>query len=167
MQPGALLAWPRGDVEMARTRVFQILQILRIPALVGLLLAAGTQLGALHRHLAVLETTLLWGPWLLMLGCGAAFAVVAVTGRQVRHPWAVLLVEMVVAGVLALVPPVLWVLWLRFVWFTRVLGGDTGNAFVQALALVWLVAVVLTAGRQLRGTTAERRGATAAGDLRR
>jgi hypothetical protein len=151
-----------GGLEMESTRV---LQILRIPALVGLLLAAGTQLGALHRHLTVLETALLWGPWLLMLGCGAAFAVVAVAGRQARHPWAVLLIEVVVAGVLALVPPVLWVLWLRLGWFTRVMGGDTGNAFVQALALVWLVVAVLTVGRQLlRGTTAQRRGATAARD---
>jgi hypothetical protein len=148
---GTLVTVGAGDDTVDRARVFLLL---RPPLLLVLLLAAGAQTGTLTRHTARLDTALVWGPWLLMLGLGAAFAVVALLGRGVRQPWPALLVEGTAAGVLALVPPVMWIAWFRVTWFSRIVGGDTGVAFVQALALVWLVAVVLAAGRQLRGKTA-------------
>lgn len=74
------------------------------------------------------------------------FVVVLLVGRQRSHPWAVLTVEALTAAVLALVPPVMWVVWFGASGWTNALVEGPA----QPLAAAWLGVVVLRGFQQLR-----------------
>jgi hypothetical protein len=87
------------------------------------------------------------GAWALVSLLSLAFVVVVLVGRRRWHPWVVLAVEGVAAGVVALIPPIDWVMRLG-------VGGSWVNAmgggFAQPLAMAWLGVVGLRAFHQLR-----------------
>ena len=106
-----------------------------------------------------------WGPWGAESLIRLAFVVVMLAGRRRWHPWALLAIESVVAGVLAFVPPLQWVVWFHIGgWTTAMVGG-----FVQPLAMAWLGVVGLRILHQLRGapavTSRSSNGGHAASDM--
>lgn len=126
----------------------RLLQYLRIPLLVVLLAAATVPEQEFFRAFTRLELDAARQPWFLIVVSGLAFVAVSLWGRTNRHPPGLLAVEGLVAAVLGLVPPMVWVQWFGVGLF---LGVATGNMFVHALALAWLGVVLATAIRQARG----------------
>lgn len=101
-----------------------------------------------------------WLAWLALVVLGAAFMVVALLGRAGGAGRALAAVEMALAGVLALVPPIQWLVWFGFNWFTAAVGATTGTAVVQGLAVAWLVIAahtVVSRGGQPSGGGSESR----------
>jgi hypothetical protein len=139
---------------MGANRVLR--QVLRVPLLLALLLAAGAPQLRLFQALTGLEVADMWAPWLQMVGFALAFAAVALAGRRRRHSWGVLALEGLVAATVGLIPPALWAPWIGLGAFASALGATTGSPFVQALALMWLAVVLVTAAQQARGTRQQR-----------
>ena len=114
--------------------------------LVALLRATGWYVNAIHQGQTRLQMDELWAPWAGVSLVCVLFVTVMLVGRRRRHPWLVLVVEAVVAAVLAFVPPLQWVLWFSIGgWSNTMVGG-----FVQPLAVAWLGVVVLRGFHQLR-----------------
>lgn len=120
----------------------------RVPLVVGLLLGAGSALQLQAQPLASLDLSAVWWPWMLGVGLAMVTMIVVLIGRASPQPRTVLAVEGVVAGLLALVPPPAWVVWLGLGPLTTALGGSSGRAFVQGLAIAWLAVVLVTAARR-------------------
>lgn len=126
-------------------------QAARIPVLLVLLAGVGQFQSELVEPVERVEgPTVPWLPWLVLVLLAAAFVAVALLGRTGGAGRVVAAVELVLAGVLALVPPIQWILWLGSShWLVEWSGALTGIAFVQGLAVAWLViaAHALVAGR--------------------
>ena len=88
-----------------------------------------------------------WGPWAATTLLGFAFVVIALIGRSRQQSWVVLGLEALVAGVVALVPPISWIMWLGVggSWVTAMTSG-----FAQPLAIAWLSIVAVCAFHPLR-----------------
>ncbi|MFO8076720.1 MAG: hypothetical protein R6T85_11455 [Egibacteraceae bacterium] len=115
-------------------------QVARIPVLLLLLAGIGQfQMDLAHAWQRLLEFGQAAVPWLATVLLGAAFVLVALVGRAAGVGRVLAGVEVVLAGVLALVPPPQWMLWFEVNWFTEWVGASIGNAFVQGLAVAWLV----------------------------
>jgi hypothetical protein len=115
-----------------------VLQLVRVPALLALLLTAGS-----YRQSAASPPALadLWLPWAVTTATSVLFVAVLLWGRRERHSAAVLAVEAVLAATLAFVPSLLWLVWLGvYPWTLALLGGT-----VPALATAWLGVVVARA----------------------
>lgn len=122
-------------------------QTLRIPVLLLLLRATAQPIEDLRTGQSRLRMEDVWGPWAAVSVLSLAFVVVTLVGRRRRHPWLVLGAEVVIAAVLALVPPVQWVLWLGIgQWAQGLVAG-----FAQPLSMAWLGVVAVTAYHQARG----------------
>jgi hypothetical protein len=130
-----------------------MLQIVRIPVLLVLLwpLAAVSQ--RMTRYVETIDVAgaVTSGVWPLVVAVSLLFVIVAVAGRGERHAPGVLLVEGVIAGGLALVPPVAWMQWFGFAPVPGV-GPVLVIAAVEGLlhpfAIMWLAIVLWTAVRQ-------------------
>lgn len=123
------------------------LQVLRIPVLLLLIRVTARPMEDLREGMGRLQVGDVWGPWLTLAGIGLAFVLVTLVGRRRRHPWVVLGAEVLVAGAVALIPPVQWVLWFGLgAWSSAMVGG-----FAQPLSMAWLGIGVATAYHQRRG----------------
>lgn len=122
------------------------LQVGRILVLLFLLRATGWFDEAIQQAQRRLEMGELWGPWAAMSLVSLLFVGVLLVGRRHWHPWVVLVVEAIVAGVLAFVPPLQWVIWLGIGFWPSVLAGGS----VQPLAVAWLGVVALRGFHQWR-----------------
>jgi hypothetical protein len=132
-----------------------LLQIARVPVLVGLLLAAGGPQYELARAFARLDVRAAWPPWLLLVVLAAGFVALALLGRARRHPPGVLVLEGLVAAGIGLIPPFLWIGWFGLAPFVMATGAATGSMFWHVLGVAWLVIVVMTAARQVRASRAQ------------
>lgn len=126
--------------------------LIRIPVLIALLLASGplqwryaqarfvfTQDGAVASV----------PPWLALIAVAVVFILVAGYQRDRRHATPVLILEALVALIIAIVPPLIWAQVAAGAW-TQAMGGTTGASYAQILAVVWLVTVVRTFRGQRR-----------------
>jgi hypothetical protein len=132
-----------------------LLQIARVPVLVGLLLAAGTPQLELVRAFGRIDVSAAWRPWLMLVVLATGFVALALLGRERRHPPGVLVFEGLVAAVIGLIPPFFWILWFGLGPFVMATGAPTGNMFSQVLGVTWLVSVGMTAVRQVRANRAQ------------
>jgi len=124
----------------------------RILALIALLLASGplqeeyartrfvfTQDGAISSV----------PPWLGLVALAVVFILVAAARRDRRHATAALVIELLVAVLIAIVPPLIWAQVAPGLW-TAAMGGTTGASFAQMLAVVWAMLAVRTLRSQRR-----------------
>lgn len=127
--------------------VLRTLHVARIPILLFLLWAIAWPAQARVRAFAEISVEEYWGPWAVTTLLGFAFVVVALIGRARQHSWVVLGIEALVAGVVALVPPISWIMWLGVggSWVTAMTSG-----FAQPLAIAWLSIVAVRAFHQAR-----------------
>ena len=120
--------------------------LLRIPVLIGLLLVSGplqSEYG-LSRILLTLDSAVSALPtWLGLVGVAVAFVLAATFGRDRRHATPVLILELLIAVVIALVPPLIWLQVAQGPW-NEAMGGTSGAVFSQVLAVVWALTVVRT-----------------------
>lgn len=131
------------------------LQLARIPGLLLLLWATGWPVQAKVEAMTRISTQDYWAPWAITVLLGFVFVVVALLGRLQPHPWPVLAIEAICACVVAVVPPLSWVLWLGIggSWVTAMVSG-----FAQPLAITWLSIVGFRAFNQIRsGQTSQER----------
>ena len=82
-------------------------------------------------------------PWLGLVALAVVFILAAAARREQRQPTALLIVELVVAVLIAIVPPLIWAQVLPGLW-TEAMGGTTGASYAQMLAVVWAMLVVRT-----------------------
>ena len=122
-------------------------QLARIPALVVLLWSAAWPVEVKNRALAQVSMEDYRPAWALIALLSLVFVGVMLAGRRDWHPWVVLAAEGVVAGVVALVPPLYWATWFGVggSWVTAMGGGSA-----QALAMAWFGVVGLRALHQSR-----------------
>jgi hypothetical protein len=126
--------------------------LIRIPVLVALLLASGplqwryaqtrfvfTQDGAVASV----------PPWLALIGLAVVFILAAGYRREERHATPILSIEMLIAFVVAIVPPLIWAQVAGSAW-TEAMGGTTGASYAQMLALVWFLIALRTLRAQRR-----------------
>lgn len=118
----------------------------RILVLLFLLRATGWFDRAIHQAQTRLELSELWGPWAALSLVSLLFVGVMLVGRRHWHPWVVLGVEAIVAGVLAFVPLLQWVIWFGIGQWSTVVAGDS----VRPLAVAWLGVVALRGFHQWR-----------------
>ncbi len=128
-----------------------MIPIVRIPLLVVVLLAGGPLLRMYSQQRMRLNPEGMiasLGPWLLLVALAVVFLAVTFAGRDQRHPAWVLAIEYVVAGLFAVVPPMLWYLVFGLGIVADAMGSTTGSAYAQVLAVAWLVVAVRTGRRQ-------------------
>lgn len=118
----------------------------RIVVLLFLLRATGWFDVAIHQAQTRLQLGELWGPWAAMSLVSLLFVGVMLVGRRRWHPWVVLGVEAIVAGVLAFVPLLQWVIWFGIGRWSTVVAGSS----VRPLAVAWLGVVAFQGFHQLR-----------------
>jgi hypothetical protein len=82
-------------------------------------------------------------PWLALIALAVVFILAAGARREQRQPTALLIIELVVAVLIAIVPPLIWAQVLPGLW-TEAMGGTTGASYAQMLAVVWAMIVVRT-----------------------
>jgi hypothetical protein len=82
-------------------------------------------------------------PWLALIALAVVFILAAGARREQRQPTALLIIELVVAVLIAIVPPLIWAQVLPGLW-TEAMGGTTGASYAQMLAVVWAMLVVRT-----------------------
>lgn len=128
-----------------------ILQLVRIPVIVGLLVATSLPLGPFVQAFADLRMEDAWSSWLAMIILSLACATLFISGRRQRHPTTVLVIEALVAGTLAFVPPLQWIVWFGY---TDIVAGTGALAaplgFMQPLSVAWFIVVATTALSQVR-----------------
>jgi len=124
------------------------MQGLRIPVVVALLMITGllTRSPALRG----LELDAMWRAWVPLVLAGTVTAALIVVARDGRIPSALLVAELMIAGVIGFVPPVLWIYWFGFAGIAA-LFASSPVGFVQPLAVVWFVTATATLVRQRRG----------------
>ena len=124
----------------------------RIPILLALLVASGplqwryaqtrfvfTQDGAVSSI----------PPWLALVALAVVFVLLAGYDRERRHATPVLVLELFLAFVIAIVPPLIWAQVAAGAW-TEAMGGTTGASYAQMLAVVWGLIALRTWRRQRR-----------------
>lgn len=126
----------------------------RILVLLALLFASGPLQWNYVNNRFTLEDSAL--TWLALVALAVVFVVAVGYGRDRHHATPVLVVEGVLALVLAAVPPLVWLgiavesgSGLLQTW-SRAMGGTSGAAYAQVLAVVWLVTAVRTFRAQRR-----------------
>lgn len=118
----------------------------RIPVLIALLVASGPLQAEYARTRFVFTQDGAISsvpPWLGLIALAVVFILVAGARREERQPMAVLIVELVVAVLIAIVPPLIWAQVLPGLW-TEAMGGTTGASYAQMLAVVWAMIAVRT-----------------------
>lgn len=121
-------------------------QLACILALLVLLRATGWAITPAVRSVAAMDLGAAVRSSIALSLVSLLFVGVMLVGRRRWHPWAVLVVEAVIAAVLAFVPPLLWVVWFGVGgWIDTMVGGP-----VQPLAMAWLGVVALRGFHQLR-----------------
>ncbi len=118
----------------------------RVVALVLLALATGWSLAPVQRSIATVDVDGVVRGSIAMSLVALAFVGVMLVGRRTWHPWVVLGLEATIAGVLAFVPAVLWMVWFEVNDWTVALN----MGWVQPLAVAWLGVVVLRGIHQWR-----------------
>lgn len=88
-------------------------------------------------------------PWLGLIALAVGFILVAAARRSQRQATAGLVVELVLAVLIAIVPPLIWAQVAPELW-TAAMGGSTSSSFAQMLAVVWAMLVVRTLRSQRR-----------------
>ncbi len=126
----------------------------RILVLLALIFASGPLQWNYVNNRFTLEDSAL--TWLALVALAVVFVVAVGYGRDRRHATPVLVVEAILALVLAAVPPLVWLglavesgSGLLQTW-SRAMGGTSGAAYAQVLAVVWLVTAVRTFRSQRR-----------------
>lgn len=122
--------------------------IVRIPVLLALLFASGPlQWNYINTRFTIGESL---PSWLGLIALASVFLVVVGYGRQQRHSRPVLAIEVVLGLLLAVVPPLVWLgiaiesdVAALQTW-SRAMGGTSGAAYAQVLALVWLITALRT-----------------------
>jgi hypothetical protein len=126
-----------------------VLQAARIPALLAVLWAGAPFEVHARRSLTgpdLPEPFQLWA-WPVGHAVGvSAFVVLLLVARGRRHPLVVLVVELLVAGAVAAIPPVMWLIWFGISGWTEALLGPAA----QTLGAVWFTHVVLHLVRRRR-----------------
>lgn len=120
--------------------------LIRIPVLIALLVASGplqwryaqtrfvfTQDGAVASV----------PPWIALIALAVVFILAAGFRRDQRHATPVLVVETLVAFIIAIVPPLIWAQVAGGAW-TQAMGGTTGASYAQMLAVVWMLIAIRT-----------------------
>ena len=120
--------------------------LIRIPVLIALLVASGplqwryaqtrfvfTQDGAVASV----------PPWIALIALAVVFILAAGFRRDQRHATPVLIVETLVAFIIAIVPPLIWAQVAGGAW-TQAMGGTTGASYAQMLAVVWMLIAIRT-----------------------
>ena len=125
-----------------------VLQLARIPVLLMLLLLTARAIEAMNWSVATMSTERYFGAWFLGALLSLVFVAVVLVGRLRRHPWAILVMEALAAGVVALIPPLVWIRYLGIdgFWVDAMMFGSA-----QPLGIAWLGAVGLRAFHQVRG----------------
>ena len=127
--------------------------LIRIPVLIALLVASGplqwryaqtrfvfTQDGAVASV----------PPWIALIALAVVFVLAAGYRRDQRHATPILVVETLVAFVIAIVPPLIWAQVAGGAW-TQAMGGTTGASYAQMLAVVWMLIAIRTWRSQRAG----------------
>ena len=127
--------------------------LIRIPVLIALLVASGplqwryaqarfvfTQDGAVASV----------PPWIALVALAVVFILAAGFRRDQRHSTPILLIETLVAFVIAIVPPLIWAQVAGGLW-TEAMGGTTGASYAQMLAVVWMLIAIRTWRTQRAG----------------
>lgn len=128
------------------------MKLLRIPVLLALLVASGPlQWGYAQTRFVFTQdgavSSVPW--WFALIALAVVFLVVAGARRQERHATPLLVVEGLVAFLIAIVPPLIWAQVAAGAW-TEAMGGTTGASYAQILAVVWFLLVVRTFRSQRR-----------------
>jgi hypothetical protein len=129
------------------------MQLLRIPVLIALLLASGPLQWryAQQRFVLTADAAVSSVPtWIALIAVAVVFILAAGYGRDRQHGAAVLSVELIVALLIAMVPPLIWAQVAGAGPWTTAMGGSTGASYAQVLAVVWLMLVVRTWRSQRR-----------------
>ncbi len=131
--------------------------LLRIPVLIALMIASGPlqyEYG-LSRILLTLDSAVSALPtWLGLVAVAVVFVLAATYGRDRKHATPVLVLELVVAAIVALVPPLIWLQVAPGPW-NEAMGGTSGATFSQVLAVVWAMVVIRTFRTRRRGVAAD------------
>jgi hypothetical protein len=128
------------------------MSLVRIPVLFALLLASGPLQWryAQSRFVFTQEGTVASvPPWLALVGLAVLFILVAGHRRDQRHATPILAIEMLIAFVITIVPPLIWAQVAGRTW-TQAMGGTTGASYAQMLALVWFLIALRTLRAQRR-----------------
>ena len=128
--------------------------IVRIPVLIALLFASGPlQWNYINTRFTLGESL---PAWFGLVALAVVFLVVVGYGRDQRHATPVLAVEAALGLLLAIVPPLVWLgvaveadTAVLQTW-SRAMGGTSGAAYAQVLALVWMMTAVRTLRSQRR-----------------
>ena len=126
--------------------------LLRIPVLLALLVASGPLQDryAQARFGFTLDAAIASIPtWLGLVAVAVVFVLAAGARRGQRHATPVLVLELVVAGLIVIVPPLIWLQVAPGPW-NEAMGGNSGTAYAQLLAVVWAMLVVRTIRDQRR-----------------
>lgn len=128
------------------------MSLIRIPALLALLVASGPLQWRYARARFVLTQDGMVAsipPWIALLALAVVFILVAGYRRDVRHATPILALELLVAFVIAFVPPLIWSQVTGNVW-NQAMGVTTGASYAQLLALVWFLLALRTLRAQRR-----------------
>ncbi len=126
--------------------------LLRIPLLLALLVASGPLQSsyARARFGLTLDAAISSIPaWIGLVAIAVAFVLGTVARRDQRHATAILGLELLVAVLVAMVPPLIWLQVAPGPW-NEAMGGASGTSYAQLLAVVWAMAVVRTFRGQRR-----------------
>ncbi len=132
------------------------MSLVRIPVLIALLVASGPLQWRYAQARFVLTqdgAVASIPPWIALIALAVTFIVVASVKRDQRHATPVLLVEALIAIVIAIVPPLIWAQVAGGTW-TQAMGGTTGAAYAQLLAVVWALIALRTLRSQRRAKRA-------------
>lgn len=127
--------------------------LIRIPVLIALLVASGPLQWRYSQARFVLTqegAVASVPPWVMLIALAVVFILAASYGRGQRHATPVLVGEAVIAFIIAIVPPLIWAQVAGGVW-TEAMGGTTGTAYSQLLAVVWMMVAIRTLRSQRRG----------------
>ena len=127
--------------------------LIRIPVLIALLVASGplqwryaqsrfvfTQDGAVASV----------PPWIALIALAVVFILAAGYRRDQRHATPILLLETLIAFLIAIVPPLIWAQVAGGAW-TQAMGGTTGASYAQMLSVVWMLIAIRTWRSQRAG----------------
>jgi hypothetical protein len=121
------------------------MNLLRIPVLIAILVASGPLQERYARQRFVFTADGAVSsvpPWIALMAVAVVFILAAGYARSRRHAAPVLVLEIIVALVISIVPPLIWAQVAGAGPWTSAMGGTTGASYAQILALVWLLIVV-------------------------
>jgi len=126
--------------------------LVRIPVLIALLVASGplqwryAQTRFLFTQDGAVSSV---PPWLALIALAVVFILAAAYQRDRRHATPVLVLELLVAFVIAIVPPLIWAQVAGSTW-TQAMGGTSGASYAQILAVMWFLIAARTLRTQRR-----------------